>query len=177
LDKLIKILPPPEFPQKTGDKEQWGEFFGALGTELPTDYVKFIGIYGTGGIDNFLWILTPFVNDENVNYLGRQKEMKDSYIQSKKNFPQYYKHDVYPSSGGILPWAYTDNGDELYWLTDGKPDEWKIVVYESRSPENYTYSLTMVEFLYQIITKELICNAFPDDFPSNETTFVSVDVE
>ncbi|MEM5601652.1 hypothetical protein AAHB61_15850 [Bacillus cereus] len=102
MDKLIKILPPPEFPQKTGDKEQWGEFFGALGTELPTDYVKFIEIYGTGGIDNFLWILTPFVNDENVNYLGRQKEMKDSYIQSKKNFPQYYKHDVYPSSGGYF---------------------------------------------------------------------------
>ncbi|MEM5601653.1 hypothetical protein AAHB61_15855 [Bacillus cereus] len=65
----------------------------------------------------------------------------------------------------------------MYWLTDGKPDEWKIVVYESRSPENYTYSLTMVEFLYQIIMKELICNAFPDDFPSDETTFVSVNVE
>ncbi len=132
MDKLIKILPPPKFPQKTGDKEQWGEFFGILGTGLPTDYVKFIETYGTGGIDNFLWILTPFVNDENVNYLGRQKEMMNSYIQSKKSFPQYYKHNVYPSSGGILPWAYTDNGDELYWLTDGKPDEWKIVVYESR---------------------------------------------
>ncbi|MGW8751606.1 hypothetical protein [Bacillus wiedmannii] len=65
----------------------------------------------------------------------------------------------------------------MYWLTDGKPGEWKIVIYESRSPENYTYSLTMVEFLYQIITKKLICNAFPDDFPSDETTFVSVNVE
>ncbi|MDQ0233131.1 SMI1/KNR4 family protein [Metabacillus malikii] len=177
MDKLFKILPPPEIPQKTGDKEKWLRFFDTLGTELPSDYVKFIETYGTGGIDNFLWILTPFVNDENVNYLGRQKEMTDAYIQSKENFPQYYKHDVYPSSGGIIPWAYTDNGDELYWLTDGKPDEWKIVVYESRSPENYTYSLTMVEFLYQVIMKELKCNAFPNDFPSDETTFVSVNVE
>lgn len=102
MDKLIKILLPPKFPQKTGGKEQWGKFFGTLGTEFPTDYVKFIESYGTGGIDNFLWILTPFVNDENVNYLGRQKEMINSYIQSKKNFPQYYKHDVYPSSGGYF---------------------------------------------------------------------------
>ena len=177
MEKIIEILPPPEFPQKTGDKEQWRNFFDTLGTELPSDYVKFIETYGTGGIDNFLWILTPFVNDDNVNYFGRQKEMTDTYIQSKKSFPQYYKHDVYPSNGGLLPWGYTDNGDELYWLTNGEPDEWKIVVYESRSPENYIYSLTMVEFLYQIITKELVNNAFPDDFPSDETAFVSVDVE
>ncbi|MDG5471415.1 SMI1/KNR4 family protein [Jeotgalibacillus sp. ET6] len=174
MEELSKILPPPKTPQKTGDKEQWRKFFGTLGTELPSDYVKYIETYGTGGIDHFLWILTPFANDKNVNYLCRQKEIAVAYIQSKRNFPQYYKHDVYPSNGGLLPWAYTDNGDELYWLTDGKPDEWKIVVYESRSLENYTYSLTMVEFLSQIITKELRCKAFPDDFPSNETTFVSV---
>ena len=33
---------------------------------------------------------------------------------------------------------------------------------------------TLVEFLYQIITKELVCNAFPDDFPSDVTAFVSL---
>ena len=36
---------------------------------------------------------------------------------------------------GLLPWGYTDNCDELYWLTDGEPDGWKIVVHESRAPE------------------------------------------
>lgn len=53
MDKLIKILPPPEFPQKTEDKEQWRIFFDTLGSELPSDYVKFIETYGTGGVDNF----------------------------------------------------------------------------------------------------------------------------
>ena len=177
LKNIINILPPPDSPHKIGNKEEWQTFFSALGTKLPSDYIEFINIYGTGGIDHFLWILTPFVNDENVNFIKRQKEIIDAYSQSKKSFPQYYKHDVYPSSGGLLPWAYTENGDELYWLTEGHPDEWKIVVYESRSPENYTYSLTMVEFLYQIITKELICGAFPDDFPNDEATFVSVEVD
>jgi len=43
LEKLIKILSPPEIPQKTGDKEQWRNFFDTLGTELPSDYVKFNG--------------------------------------------------------------------------------------------------------------------------------------
>ena len=66
--------------------------------------------------------------------------MTDAYHHSKKSFSQYYKYDSYPASGGLLPWAYTENGDELYWLTNGHPDEWGIVVYESRSHDNYTYS-------------------------------------
>ena len=53
LEKSIEILPPPEFPQKTGDKEQWRNFFDALSTELPSDYVEFIETYGSGCIDKF----------------------------------------------------------------------------------------------------------------------------
>ncbi|TMV50637.1 SMI1/KNR4 family protein [Paenibacillus mesophilus] len=176
MDKLLKTLIPPENPHNTGNEEQWQGIFNIIGTKLPSDYMRFIQTYGTGGIDNFLWILTPFVKDKNVNFLSRQKEITDAYIQSKTNFPQFYKHNVYPSAGGLLPWAYTDNGDELYWLTEGKLDEWKIVVYESRSPESYTYPLNMMDFLYQIITRQLVCDAFPDDFPSDVPEFVPVDV-
>jgi hypothetical protein len=177
MEKLIRIIPPPENPLNTGSNVDWENFITNLGTDLPSDYKKFIETYGTGGIDNFLWILTPFVSDENINFLKKQKELSDAYLQSKQNFPQYYKHDVFPQKGGLLPWAYTDNGDELYWLTDGEPFNWKIIVYESRSPENHTYSLTMTEFLYQILTRELVCDAFPDDFPSDEPQFISVNVE
>lgn len=177
MDKLNYILTPPEKPNNIGNEARWKDFFSVLGTELPPDYIKFIQTYGTGGVDNFLWILTPFVNDENVNFTVRQKEISDAYIQSKTSFPQYYKHNIYPQIGGLLPWGYTDNGDELYWLTTGKPDEWKVVVYESRSHINYTYSLRMVDFLFGLITKELVCEAFPDDFPSDEPQFISVNVE
>ena len=51
------------------------------------------------------------------------------------------------------------------------------MVYESRSPENHIYSLSMTDFLCQIITKKLACDAFPDDFPGDAATFISVNVE
>lgn len=97
------------------------------------DYKDFIGIYGTGGVDKFLWILTPFVQDENVNFFKRLKIINKAYLELRQRFPQYYKHKVFPEVGGLLPWAYTDNDDELYWLTIGKPNEWHIIVYETRS--------------------------------------------
>lgn len=177
MNKLIKVLPPPKIPQNSRDKEQWGNVFNILVTELPSDYMKFIETYGTGGIDNFLWVLSPFVENENVNLIQKGKVIRDSYQISKNNFPEYYTHNIYPSVRGLLPWGLTDNGDELYWLTEGKPDEWKIVVYETRASEYHIYPLSMVEFLYKTITKELVCEAFPDDFPSDKVSFISVDVE
>lgn len=177
MEKLLEILSPPVSPHNIGNKQAWEDFINTLGTELPSDYKKFIETYGTGGIDNFIWILTPFVNDENVNFLKRKKDISEAYLQLKHDFPEYYKHNIFPVNGGLLPWAFTDNGDELYWLTEGEPDNWKIVVYETRSFENYMYSLTMTQFLYRILMKDLICDAFPDDFPSDETTFVSVNIE
>lgn len=177
MNKLIKVLPPPKIPQNSRDKEQWRNVFNILGTELPSDYMKFIDTYGSGGIDNFLWVLSPFVENENINLIQIGKVIRDAYQVSKNSFPEYFTHNVYPSVGGLLPWALTDNGDELYWLTEGKPNEWKIVVYETRSSEYHIYSLSIVEFLYQTITKELVCEAFPEDFPSEKVSFISVNVE
>lgn len=177
MENLSRILEPPASPHNTGNKKGWESFISTLGTELPPDYKQFIETYGTGGIDNFVWVLTPFVSDENVNFLKRQREISKAYLQLKKDFPEYYKHDVFPVTGGLLPWAFTDNGDELYWLTEGRPDKWKIVVYETRSSENYTYSLTMTQFLYRILTKDLTCDAFPEDFPSENLIFESILVD
>lgn len=177
MENLLGILSPPASPHNTGDKQAWRDFVSTLGTELPSDYKKFIETYGTGGVDNFIWILTPFVSDENVNFLKRKKDISEAYLQSKQDFPEYYKHDIFPMTGGLIPWAFTDNGDELYWLTEGSPDNWKVVVYETRSSENYTYSLTMTQFMYQILTKDLMCDAFPSDFPSGNPIFKSVLVD
>lgn len=35
----------------------------------------------------------------------------------------------------------------------------------------------MTDFLCEIITKELVCDAFLDDFPSDVATFISVNVD
>jgi hypothetical protein len=177
LECLKKVLLPPSIPQKIGNKDEWKKFENKLGVALPEDYKLFIETYGTGGIDNFIWLLTPFVQDKNINFTSRMNVMCNAYLESRDKFPQYYKHKVFPELGGILPWAYTDNGDEIYWLTGKNSDEWSVVVYETRSPEYHEYAMTMVEFLYKIVTKELVCEAFPEDFPSEEPEFISVDVE
>lgn len=119
LDVLKKVLFPPSEPHVIGNDQGWSEFENKLGIILPEDYKRFINIYGTGGIDDFIWILNPFVQEKNINFMNRMMVMSHAYLESKNKFPQYYKHKVFPEKGGLLPWAYTDNGDEIYWLTEG----------------------------------------------------------
>lgn len=176
LEKLKRILPPPSKPFKTGSSEEWDRLEETLGTGLPKDYKEFIGTYGAGGIDHFIWLFTPFVQDENVNFLKRSKVIRDAYLTLREQFPKYYKHKIYPEPGGLLPLGVTDNGDELYWLTEGEPAHWPIVVYETRSSVNYEYPMTVTEFLYKVIAKEMVCEAFPDDFQGEKPEFTSVDL-
>lgn len=160
---LKQVLLKADVPYNCGTEEQWNIFQDEVGIEFPSDYKEIINYYGTGGIDNFLWFLTPFETDKNVNYSFKMSVMLDAYAESKRKFPEYFSYNIFPEENGLLPWGYTDNGDELYWKTASDTDDWEIVVYESRSPEAYHYKMGLAEFLYKLICKEIECYAFPDD--------------
>ena len=164
IDKLKEIIELREHKTNSYTAEKWEEIEREMGVQLPYDYKNFIDKYGTVNINEFIWVLTPFDKDEYVNLIKRGQEISKAYIESSLNNPEYFKHEVFPIKGGILPWAYTENGDEIYWLTVGKSDEWSIVVYESRSSDYYEYKIGMVEFIYGLISGKLICPAFPEDF-------------
>lgn len=51
-----------------------------------------------------------------------------------------------------------------------------LLTYDSRS-KNYEYPLSMTEFLYEILSKNLICKVFPDDFSGDFPEFISYNVE
>ena len=153
-------------------KEKWHEIELKLGIKLPTDYKEFIGRYGVGCINDFLWVLNPFTQNSNLNLIEKGREIREAYIISKNEFSEEFLYDVFPSDGGLLPCAITDNGDEIYWLTTKVTDEWNIIVYESRSSDYYQYNMGLVEFLYKILAKEINCEAFPDDFPGDKCEFI-----
>jgi hypothetical protein len=59
----------------------------------------------------------------------------------------FLPYPLFPEAGGLLPVAITDNGDTIHWLTNGPPDEWTIVVQDSRAPECEAYDMAFTDFL------------------------------
>ena len=175
--ELQQILKKPNKVYSIGTKDKWNRIQKELDISFPKDYINFIDYYGTGGIGDFWWFLTPYEEDLNVNYKKRSGEMLEAYQESKQKFPEYFSHNLYPEDDGLLPFAYTDNGDELYWLTKGNPEQWHVVIYESRSPEFYYYSMGLAEFLCKMIKGEISCEIFESDifYSGMEYTAVKID--
>ena len=144
VELLENVIVAPEMGFNGKNIEEWNEFEKEIGIIFPDDYKKIISKYGTCGLDNFIWFLTPFDSDKNVNYVKRMRWMLDAYNVSKSKFPNYFPYNTYPEENGLLPWGYTDNGDELYWKTSSSPDNWEIVIYESASSENHNYKMSLV---------------------------------
>lgn len=133
-----------------------------IGLIFPKDYKLFIDSYGEGGINEFLWILSPFSENENLNSIEKFKSMQEAYISMQREFPEQLLLNFYNGKSGLFPWGITDNGDELFWNFKG--DMLEIVVYESRYARNISYIMGMEEFLCKLLKREIECPFFPDDF-------------
>ena len=174
IDRLKAVLPlPPEHPAKR-EADAWAGVERSF-TPLPADYKDFIDEYGPGYVSEFIWVLSPFIENEYYN-LMRQTELQLGALRElKAKHKNEVAYDLFPAKGGLLPFALTDNGDVLYWKTAGEPVSWSVVVNASRDPECQEFRTDMTGFLADIITKRLICRIFPDDFPSGAPTFQPVE--
>jgi hypothetical protein len=131
---------------------------------LPRDYKALVCAYGTGSWKGFLWVLNPFASNVYLNLFEQAKLQLDAERLLRAKWPEQIPFALYPEPGGLFPWAMTDNGDRLYWLTKGEPDCWPTVVYESRGPGYDYHELCCCAFLRQWVAGELLVAVFPTDF-------------
>jgi hypothetical protein len=151
LDELRAIAPPPSERAPAGD----------AGRPLPADYEQLAREYGPGCFDEFVWLLAPGAQNPNLD-LDRQANVRlDALSTLGEDLP--YEP--------LLPFAFTDNGDVVYWHTRGDPDDWTVVVNESRGPEWHAFDGNATEFLVATLSGRERVPMFPEDFPGEDPGF------
>jgi hypothetical protein len=112
MPSLEGLVKPPLIPEEVPTSDQELEVRRAVG-DIPTDYLRFLGTYGTGCIDEFIWIFSPSSRNENLNFL-KQLELQTRALVGGAEFgakpPPF---PVYPMTNGFVPFGITDNGDLL----------------------------------------------------------------
>ncbi|MBL8795878.1 MAG: hypothetical protein JNM56_18380 [Planctomycetia bacterium] len=157
LTELVRLVPPPAQPTQAGSDAALAAVERELGLTFPTAYKWVIRHYGQGLWQGFWCILTPFAEERGQprpwfcprSGLVGGPAWCDTLRWSSREWPSLYPHPVYPEAGGLFPWAFTDNGDTLYWLTQGEPDSWRTL-FESDDPDGF--SLSFSELLLKIVT-------------------------
>ncbi|PXW72727.1 SUKH superfamily protein [Loktanella sp. PT4BL] len=166
LSRIVELLPPPTNTSEQG-RGNWGALPEEFGGRFPDTYVDFVSTYGTGSIGAFLWVLNPFSKNSSL-HLDQARYFRDAYQSLQEDFPQYYPR----KPNDFLPWAFTDNGDAIVWVTDdGDPNEWHVCVQSSDPAQEEMTYLNTQDFLEALLEKRLTSSILPMDFLVSEKAF------
>jgi hypothetical protein len=161
LERLRELLPPPARPVAGGRPDGWDEIEAALGIGLPGDFKAFTERYGSGMVDDFLYLFNPFAAGEDGNLLVEKDRVLAGYRQTRARFPERLPLPPFPEPGGLLPLGGTDNGDELYWVTTGHPDGWPVALVESRAALQELHRMPVTGLLVALAANQLPSRILP----------------
>jgi hypothetical protein len=169
LESLLAFLDPPTSPWEVPTKADWRAAEGDLG-RLPRDYKAFLDLFGTGAIDNFLWVLNPASRNPYLNLNAEMRRMLGA-LSELRSSGEPCPYPLHPEPNGLMAFAKTENGDGLYWLTVGAPECWPVIVNAARDPTYERFDCDMTGFLEDILARRIRCTVFPEAFPTEPPAF------
>jgi hypothetical protein len=108
----------------------------ACGVRFPPDYVAFVKHYGSGSLEDVLWVLNPASRFPTLDVVYQARLVREA-ISAGLEFPE-----------PVFPWGVTFNGDYLLWDTSHEdPRRWSTVVRAARQPWFEKFPCGCIEFL------------------------------
>ena len=170
-EDLVGLVPPPEEPDPAG---------GGLpeSVVLPEDYLHFLSVYGVGTFDMFLHVMAPERSDGRANVRERTASFWSVLERMSEFVPEAMAplSDMLHAAASVAVWGSTDNGDLCLWVVPAEGEDGFVLVIGSRFEDWYEYGVSITEFLHRILTGDIRCPAFPEDFPTTGVQMVFGDV-
>jgi hypothetical protein len=157
-------MPTPELPIHVGKRDGWARVERKLHLTLPTDWRDFALAYGSGYFGDRITVLNPLA-PRFGKVFGKYCASVD-LIREVIGLP----YEVYPRNPGLLIWGNDDNGNKMFWLTEGEPDEWPIVL-RTREGEYETWQMPMSTFLARALSNGLRCILWSRKFSKKHRAF------
>ena len=133
LQHLMKMVPPPTSPLEVARKPARLIFTGGKQVDFPPDYLALVDRYGSG----WFWfdengesgMIAEIHNPRASAYKGLLDKEHEFLRQYKVEEGDGYKaYDIFPASPGLLQWGSAEGRQAYFWLTEGSPSQWPIIV-------------------------------------------------
>ena len=137
----------------------WEPIEAELGTALPQDYKDFVRLYGAGYFMEFLGVSVPRSKNPNTRFESEVGLICGTFADwDDEELP----YPMWPDPGGLIPFGGTDNGDYLFWLPQGAPDDWGVVVWDRGMQQFEALNCGLTDFLAGLATGKVAPEEFPD---------------
>jgi hypothetical protein len=144
-----------------GSPNDWEEIESTLGTALPADYKLIINVYGSGSFNDLFSLFSPFETESGnlVNQALTRECFGNSRLENYKEMqsisPRSCPFPTFPEPGGLLPLGGDSNGGDAYWLTEGEPDNWPLVLIPHGYEPIERHEMPLVDFLVLWLSGDL----------------------
>jgi hypothetical protein len=165
IENLVRVAPPPVDPFEAF-RGPWDVIEAELGTRLPTDYKDLIRLYGLGDFSEIVGIHLPRSWSPYMRLVS-EVDVVRRVFEDDKDLP----YPLWPSPGGLLPCGKTDFGDYIFWLTQGSPDDWRVVVWGRGFGQFEVFDCDLTDFLAGVTLGKIVPKDFPDDLADCEERF------
>ncbi|MCX4857705.1 SMI1/KNR4 family protein [Streptomyces canus] len=156
-------------PSANGDVERdWRALEFRSGIEFPHDYKGFVSAYGSGCLNDQLYLSHPrgVAGDDGLRLESLWEQAGYAYAELFRTSPHMYPYAVYPTAAdGCLPIARSSSGNHVFLSppnSEGK--DWSIVI---EMGEWVDLPLSFTDFLWKALQGDLEVPIIEDE-PSFE---------
>jgi hypothetical protein len=149
LSRLVALVPPPAKPVDSGSLSRRKSVEKTIGTALPDDFCELASVYGSG----------EFRTDRYSNVMAIENPFSHWFTKSLQKTSKMFAgswsgYQMYPESPGLLMCGNGEGPRALFYLTEGAPNDWPLLVYYSLSPLT-PIKATITEYLFRLIDASL----------------------
>jgi hypothetical protein len=149
IENLAKVIPPPEEPDEVGNNGELREIEKTLGFTLPADFRELTLRYGSGYFTNDLHFWNPFVDD--LRDEGYQAFAVSLFAGKEVIWP------AFPARPGLMSISCDSNGHEVFYLTEGEPESWPIIVIPHVGPDAMErWEMPLGDFLAEAFLNQIM---------------------
>ncbi|MFJ9121897.1 SMI1/KNR4 family protein [Streptomyces sp. NPDC102394] len=156
-------------PSVNGAVERdWRTLEDRAGIEFPDDYKGFVSAYGSGCVNDQLYLFHPrgVAGDDGLRLESLWTQAGYAYTELSRNAPDMYPYAVYPTAAdGCLPIARSSSGNHIFLSPpDAEGKDWSVVIDMGEWVE---LPLSFTDFLWAALHGDLEIPVIEDE-PSFE---------
>jgi hypothetical protein len=165
LQRLLALVPPPLIVLEVERPPATLSFADGRVVTFPPDYLAFIEKYGSGEFSHAGEVgMIVSVYNPRAAVFRRVLDREHTYLREYKRAEGggYAEYDIFPDTAGLLQWGWNDSRIVFFWLTEGAPERWPLIVMWDFEFFG-RYDMPIVTFLERLVAGELDARFLGDE--------------
>jgi hypothetical protein len=159
IERLMAVVPPPAAPSQAF-RGPWEPVEAEIGRELPPDYKDFVRLYGGGDFfRGTVMIYVAGAASPGARLEAQVPLVCDTFTALGDDRISYR---LWPEADGLIPLGGTNGGDYIFWLPEGEPAAWNVVVWGRGLGSFEVFDCDVTDFLAGLASGEILPREFPE---------------